>query len=335
MLLRSRWLCASGFVLATWVALARAAEEPVVPTAMLADAQLSDVCFVDAELGWAVGDRGAIWHTDDGGEHWQSQSSGVDCRLSCVCFLDDQTGWAAGGFTQPYTHATRGVMLRTRDGGEHWSIDRKLVLPAIRRLGFFDATHGWAFGQASAYFPSGMYATSDGGRSWSAMPAVEAHNWLAGDLTDRDTGAVGGRASALAVIRRHGAEPLAADYGLRAIWQMRLVAPTGGWLVGDGGLVLKTQDLGKSWQTSEGEIPSALRNHFDFTALAVHGPHCWVGGTPGTLVLHSADGGQSWNVHPTGQTLPIRSLAFADEMTGWAVGDLGTILATTDGGRTW
>ena len=110
---------------------------------------------------------------------------------------------------------------RTRDGGEHWSIDRKLVLPAIRRLGFFDATHGWALGQVSAYFPSGMYATSDGGRSWSAMPAVEAHNWLAGDLTDRDTGAVGGRASALAVIRRHGAEPLVADYGLRAIWQMR------------------------------------------------------------------------------------------------------------------
>lgn len=335
MLLQSRWLCALGFVLATWAAGARAGDEPAVPKAMLADAQLSDVCFVNAQHGWAVGDRGVIWHTADGGENWQSQSSGVDCRLSTVCFLDEKTGWAAGGFMQPYTHATRGVVLRTRDGGEHWSIDRKLVLPAIRRLGFFDATHGWALGQVSAYFPSGMYATSDGGRSWSAMPAVDAHNWLAGDLTDRDTGAVGGRASALAVIRRHGAEPLVADYGLRAIWQMRLMAPTGGWLVGDGGLVLKTQDLGKSWQTPEGEIPSALRNHFDFTALAVHGSHCWVAGAPGTLVLHSGDGGQTWNTHPMDQTLPIRSLAFADEKTGWAVGDLGTILATTDGGRTW
>src|SRR5438105_1177842 len=49
-----------------------------------ADARLNDVTFVDPQQGWAVGDAGVIWHTTDGGQHWEQQSSGVDCRLESV-----------------------------------------------------------------------------------------------------------------------------------------------------------------------------------------------------------------------------------------------------------
>ena len=61
------------------------------------DARLVDVCFVDAKHGWAVGDRGTIWHTDNGGRNWRLQSSRVACNLKSVCFLDANCGWAAGG----------------------------------------------------------------------------------------------------------------------------------------------------------------------------------------------------------------------------------------------
>ncbi len=308
---------------------------PIVPESMRNDAQLADVFFADAARGWAVGDRGTIWHTADGGRRWAPQESGVDCRLSSVFFLDGRTGWAAGGYIQPYTSAATGVVLRTRDVGQHWTVDPKLVLPAIGRLRFFDARHGWAIGQTSAFFPSGVYATEDGGRSWSPLPASEPGSWLTGDFTDPTSGALAGRSSALAAIRRRGIEPLAADYGLRGLRQMKLVAPAGGWLVGDGGLILKTQDLGHSWQTPEGDVPPAIRDHFDFDALDVRGPHCWIAGTPGSRVLHSAVAGRTWSVHPTGQTLPIRSLMFVDERHGWAVGDLGVILSTDNGGQTW
>ena len=37
------------------------------PPQMQADAELTSICFVNADLGWAVEDRGAIWHTLDGG----------------------------------------------------------------------------------------------------------------------------------------------------------------------------------------------------------------------------------------------------------------------------
>ena len=225
--------------------------------------------------------------------------------------------------------------MHTRDGGAHWTAERKADLPAIRRIRFFDSAHGWAIGEPSAYFPSGVFATDDGGRSWSALPTGGTRRWLTGDFIDPDTGALAGRTSALAAVRRRAIETLPSDYGLRALRRMELLAPAGGWLVGDGGLVLATHDLGKSWQTPEGEMPAAARRHFDFDALAVSGAHAWIAGTPGTRILTTADAGRSWSLVPTGQPLPIHGLAFVDERNGWAVGELGTILATRDGGRTW
>ena len=86
--------------------------------------------------------------------------------------------------------------------------------------------------------------------------------------------------------------------------------------------------------------PSGAAEHFDFQALAVRpsteqSQRCWVAGSPGTRVFFSGDGGRTWQVGNTGQTLPIRDLTFVDDWHGWAVGDLGLILSTEDGGRTW
>src|SRR5688572_11128826 len=105
-------------LVALFSSLARAQPEPS-PAEMREDAELTAVTFVNADRGWAVGDRGVIWHTADGGRSWKQQSSGVTCRLEAVQFLDGDNGWIAGGWTQPYTHETHGVILRTRDGGQN------------------------------------------------------------------------------------------------------------------------------------------------------------------------------------------------------------------------
>ena len=46
-----------------------AADDPSNPLIAAAreDAELADVFFLDRHRGWAVGDRGVIWHTSDGG----------------------------------------------------------------------------------------------------------------------------------------------------------------------------------------------------------------------------------------------------------------------------
>ena len=298
------------------------------------DARLCDVAFVDLQNGWAVGDRGVIWHTADGGRRWELQASGVDCQLSAVRFLDARHGWAVGGRVKPYAETTAGVLLETRDGGATWQQDRKLLLPALRDVKFFDARRGCAVGDRSALFPLGVFGTEDGGRSWSALGADEGACWLAGDFSAPGRGIIVGRSGAIGSVRGRSVESQAADVGLPALQRVRLASPDEAWIVGDGGLVRHSTDGGQNWQPAAGELPPQA-GLFDFQALAVLREHCWVAGTPGTQVLRTADAGHTWQSGPTGQNLPIRSLAFVDERHGWAVGELGLILATSDGGQTW
>jgi photosystem II stability/assembly factor-like uncharacterized protein len=255
--------------------------------------------------------------------------------LSSVFFLDAKTGWAAGGSTQPYAHCTLGVVVRTQDGGQTWTPEKKLLLPAVERIGFFDKQRGWAVGAPSAVFPSGVYSSEDGGRSWSTLPSSEGHTWLAGEFIDSANGALAGATGAAGIVRRRSVEVHSTDAGLAALARIRLVPPRAGWLVGDGGLVRQTVDLGNAWQPPPGALPPEVSQQFDFAAVAVRGPNCWIAGDPGTRVLHTGDAGQTWNVYETKQPLPINALAFADAKRGWAVGALGTILATEDSGRTW
>ncbi|HEX3869207.1 MAG TPA: YCF48-related protein, partial [Pirellulales bacterium] len=303
--------------------------------AMQEDAELCDVQFVDPERGWAVGDRGVIWHTEDGGRSWVLQPSGVTCRLSSVSFVDAENGWAVGGTTQGYTHTTRGVLLVTHDGGRSWRCDRTLVLPALRQVRFFDRANGWALGESSATFASGVFSTEDGGRSWTPMSTQTVEGWLCGDFVDPHTGALAGRRGVMAAVRRRGLESSKTpELGLRGLQKMRLTS-SGGWLVGDGGLVLTTTDVGKNWTAPTGDPGAATGGEFDWRAVDVRAAKCWIAGAPGSRVLHTSDGGQSWQTFATGSHVPIRALAFVDDTQGWAVGALGTILHTSDGGRTW
>ncbi|MEC8337104.1 MAG: YCF48-related protein, partial [Planctomycetota bacterium] len=63
------------------------------------DATICDITFLDSHVGWAVGERGAIWHTSDGGMQWNTQEAPVECTLHSVSFVDARIGWAAGGWT--------------------------------------------------------------------------------------------------------------------------------------------------------------------------------------------------------------------------------------------
>lgn len=300
------------------------------------DAALADVYFVNPTSGWAVGDRGVIWHTDDGGTSWRQQASTVSCHLGSVFFIDGRRGWAVGGESRPDRAGSRGIVLRTDDGGATWTSIPTLVLPRLAGVKFFDRDHGIAFGQCASFHPSGVFATRDGGTSWEPLTADHAGDWLAGDFLDAEMGAFAGPAGRIATLARHQVvhSPLASA-SLRSFRAMQLVAPTGGWAVGDGGLLMTTHDLGRSWQTPPTDLPASATNHFDFHAVAVEGTHVWVAGSPGTRIFHSSDDGQTWEAMATGQLAPLHALTFVDPQHGWAAGELGNILATQDGGRSW
>ena len=298
------------------------------------DARLNDLCFVDAEHGWAVGDRGVIWHTDDGGRHWQQQTSGVDCNLQGVCFLNAQLGWAVGGFTHPYTHTSNGVVLATADGGQTWKHNPKLLLPGLAADRFLQSA-----ARLGHCLPLGLVSrrrVRQRRRRTKLAAAARRRCRLDGGRLSRSArmdwwpaATVRWPSFAAASWNRFGADGVE----LRSFARARLLSPTIGWLVGEGGLV---QNIGLSGAASQPSpnLPKAAR-HFDFAALAVRGPKCWIAGSPGTRVFYTADAGRTWSMFDTGTTLPLRAMTFVDDQHGWAAGELGTILATSDGGRTW
>jgi hypothetical protein len=111
-------------------------------------------------------------------------------------------------------------------------------------------------------------------------------------------------------------------------------APQPSFAVGDGGLVLVSQDAARWGSVNLGLPPIALAS-CDFHCVATVGAHVWVAGRPGSFVLHSADSGTTWEALKTNLPCAIHGMSFLNETVGWVVGDLGMIAGTTDGGKTW
>jgi photosystem II stability/assembly factor-like uncharacterized protein len=328
------WTC---LVVVFLVACTPLAASPPVPLASwMEDAELTDVFFLDQEQGWAVGDRGVIWYTSDGGHHWQRRESGVTGKLESIHFVDRQHGWICGGWTRSYSHRTRGILLKTTDGGRSWKRVPNLRLPRLKLVFFVDSLHGWALGENSTLCPSGIFLTRDGGTSWTMVVQGPSQPWLAGDFYDAGSGLVIGNGGMVARVTPTRAESIGRPpWGTRRLNALKLAGMDLAWLVGDGGLVAVSHDTGRHWSPPAGSLPLANPGQFDFQTVSVVDNHCWIAGNPGSIVLHSADGGESWQRQQTGQSLPIRSICFVDPRNGWAVGALGTILVTRDGGDHW
>jgi photosystem II stability/assembly factor-like uncharacterized protein len=60
----------------------------------------------------------------------------------------------------------------------------------------------------------------------------------------------------------------------------------------------------------------------------------WAVGIVGTII-HTADGGKTWETQVSGTENHLFTVYFSDKMNGWAAGDLMTIIHTSDGGKTW
>lgn len=116
-----------------------------------------------------------------------------------------------------------------------------------------------------------------------------------------------------------------------------------GWIVGDGGLIVHTENGGKTWTKQTSGVAAAL-----LRVCFLDEKKGFTLGADGT-VLKTADGGLTWEVVPLDwlQILPpdlvergvisinLYDVFFADGLSGWIVGDYGTVLRTVDGGKSW
>ncbi len=102
-----------------------------------------------------------------------------------------------------------------------------------------------------------------------------------------------------------------------------------GYIVGSGGIMLKTTNAGATW--------SALSTGTNDTLRSVYFVDENIGfivGAQGTI-RKTVDGGLTWTAQSSGVTNLLRSVFFVNESVGFACGGGGVILKTPNGGDNW
>lgn len=102
-----------------------------------------------------------------------------------------------------------------------------------------------------------------------------------------------------------------------------------GFVVGNGGAILKTVNGGSTWATVVSGTTLQLNSvHFPSTSTG------YVVGANG-VIRKTINGGDSWSALSTGATRNLNSIFCPAVNSCFAVGDSGTILKTVDGGSSW
>jgi photosystem II stability/assembly factor-like uncharacterized protein len=194
------------------------------------DPILLRMSFANDQVGWAVGESGAIQRTIDGGATWALQETPTRKLLYDVAAVDETRAWAVGA---------GGTILRTIDGGRSWDEESSRVAQTLRAVHFADSKRGWAVGAKGV-----ILSTVNGGARWqrhnsgvelnlndvvflnSKEAAGEA--WIAGDR------------GLLLHTTDGGATWQSVELGARGnLSRLFFVAPDCGWVVGTSGAIFK------------------------------------------------------------------------------------------------
>src|SRR5262245_44504028 len=270
---------------------------------------LYGVRALSATEAWAVGNFGAIHHTTDGGATWKEAESGTRQPLFGIDFGDAQHAWAVG---------KSALVLRTDDGGKTWTQQRTPLSEEkhLFKVHAIDAQTAWAVGDWGT-----MISTKDGGASWQDRSL---------GVTPVKTDASPGRTTTT----------ITDDI---ILYDVSFTDREHGFACGEFGTLLATTDGGATWWQRRTPTEKTL-----FGVHFVSPERGWVVGIDG-LVLRTDDGGRTWEVqHGKPEAAGVEDISFLDQLKnpgmyavqvegnyGVVVGDVGMVLVSSDGGRTW
>jgi len=282
---------------------------------------LLGVQFIDLENGWAVGSGGTILKTSNGGIDWTSVTSGTTEILRSICFTDANDGVVCGW---------NGTILRTSNGGVDWISIPSGVTIFLFDICFSDANTGWIVGENGT-----VMKTSNGGIDWIPQSVGITGTLYDVDFIDSNTGWIAG--DEMLKTTNGGNDWILLPNGMHKI---DFVDYNKGWGV-SGNMIFSSTDGGTNWTSQISDTLSyCWLNDIGF----LDANYGWVvGGFQRDVVswcwiLNTTNGGFTWNINYSSgpYTGPeLSSLFFNDALTGWAVGDAGTILHTTNGGVTF
>jgi len=285
-----------------------------------------DVQFISNQVGFvmAQGFGGGVpvsWlkKTMDGGVSWQTVAGG-SFNYGVLHYLSPDTGFIVEGDYGQTLH-------RTTDGGITWiHIPTGFEFQPVR-IEFADYFHGIIAGEYT------LIRTIDGGDSWNEVNTGTYGSYLDIDYRSADTVFVSGISSGgtLVIKSVNGGdtweimEP--GDYGpARDIF----FANDQTAFLACNNAILKSTDGGSGWSA----VICNNLNPIEFRSIFFPSPDTGYAVGKGLYenMLKTVDGGETWEVIPSGITSGINFVHFMNDYTGLIFGENGIEAKTTDGG---
>jgi photosystem II stability/assembly factor-like uncharacterized protein len=125
---------------------------PAAGTSVPSRAALIAVTYTGNRLV-AVGLRGAVVYSDDGGVNWKQAAVPLSSDLVAVSFVSPEEGWVVGH---------EGVILHTVDGGVHWTKQLDGMQAGKATIDFFRKQADGGDASAKRYVEDGKLGIQDG-----------------------------------------------------------------------------------------------------------------------------------------------------------------------------
>lgn len=276
-------------------------------------ATLRSIWGFDSTRIYAAGDKGTLLVSEDGGGSWKALKPGVKTTLSSI---------VTPSASEVYIAGTGNVLLYSKDGkkfskkknGIVWK--DKEIPEESPRLSLTPEGSLWITGANGA-----LLFSSDQGKLWSSPPISSSPKsgcarYLVSSKAELICSSDG---------TSWGVQEIGKGFLPRAVaW----LDPKRVYAVGDGGLLLRSLDQGKTWENRSKGEPGALHAFWalgnnDLFAVGKNG-----------RILRSTDGGKNWTVSTSGTTQHLTAI-WGDAEKLVAVGEQGVILRSTDKGNSW
>jgi photosystem II stability/assembly factor-like uncharacterized protein len=176
-----------------------------------------------------------------------------------------------------------------------WHIQNSGTNTTLFDIHFTDASNGWVAGNTGL-----ILHTSDGGVNWGEQVAPPNNTY----------------------------------------YSIFFIDDQNGWAGGYAGKLIRTTDGGNTWIDG-----TAGTNRYRYDLYFINPDSGWVvGGDQGTFptfiehreIYFTSDGGVTWiSQYAESDEAPLHAVTFTSSTNGFAVGGVGPIMHTTDGGNSW
>ena len=304
-------------------------------------AKLSGVFFVDRDHGWVAGSNGTLLATEDGGAKWLRQTLPERQRneaLNDIWFFNSGRGLLLGEYglfnrRGDIDWSEKVFLMTSKDRGANWEAGtlRRPPVTILLRMYFANDQIGWAVGEAGT-----IQRTIDGGATWGLQegPTRKLLNDVAA-IDESNAWAVGAGGTILRTVDGGRNWDEQSSGGAQALRAVHFVDSQRGWAVGAKGTIISTVNGGLRWRRQTSGVELNLNDVVFLNAKEGlgkgpregpgEGPReGWIAGDRG-LLLHTNDGGATWENVELSARGNLSRLFFIAPDCGWVVGTSGAI----------